>query len=110
MKLLFDENLSPRLTERLTNLFPGSRNVLGLGPRPASDERIWEHARQQGFTIVSKDNDFEQMAILRGHPPKVIWLRCGNATSEDIEQLIRRSTDLIRSFEADPAASVLVLP
>ena len=110
MKLLFDENLSPRLTERLCDLFPGSSKVLELGPRPVSDELIWEHARQQGFTIISKDNDFEQMALLLGHPPKVIWLRCGNATSEEIEQLIRRSTDRILSFETDPTASVLVLP
>ena len=110
MKLLFDENLSPRLTERLSDLFAGSTNVLGLEPRPVRDERIWQHARQQGFTIISKDNDFQQVAILRGHPPKVIWLRCGNAASEDIEQLIRKSADLIRSFETNPAASVLVLP
>ena len=110
MKLLFDENLSPRLTERLSDLFAGSANVLGLEPRPVSDARIWEHARQQGFIIISKDNDFEQLAILRGHPPKVIWLRGGNATSEEVEQLIRGSADLIRSFEMDPAASVLVLP
>lgn len=110
MKLLFDENLSPRLTERLLDLFPDSTNVVGLEPGPVSDERIWEHARQAGFTIISKDNDFEQMALLRGHPPKVVWLRCGNATSEDIEQLIRQNLDLIRSFETDRAASVLVLP
>ena len=64
----------------------------------------------RSLTIVSKDNDFEQLAILRGHPPKVIWLRCGTATSEAIEQLIRRKRDLIRSFETDSAASVLVLP
>ena len=109
MKLPFDENLSPRLTEGLCDLFPGSSNALELGPRPLSDERIWEHARQHGFAIISKDNDFEQLALLRGDPPKVIW-RCGNATSEEIEQLIRRSTDRILSFETDPTASVLVLP
>ena len=110
MKLLFDENLSPRLTAQLSDLFAGSTNVLGLEPRPVSDQRIWEYARQQGFVIISKDNDFEQLAILRGHPPKVIWLRCGNATSEEVEHLIRGSAELMRSFESDPTASVLVLP
>ena len=110
MNLLLDENLSPRLARRLSDVFPGSTSVVELRPPPVSDERIWEHARQAGFTIISKDNDFEPMALLRGHPPKVIWLRCGNASSEEIEQLIRKNLDRIGSFGMDPAASVLVLP
>ncbi len=110
MKLLFDENLSPRLAGRLEDVFPGSANIIELQPRPVGDERIWERARQAGFTIISKDNDFEQLALLRGHPPKVIWLRCGNASSEEIEQLIRKNLDRIGSFGTEPAASVLVLP
>jgi len=110
VKLLLDENLSPRLARRFSDVFPDSASVVGLRPLPVGDERIWEHARQEGFTIISKDNDFEQLALLRGHPPKVIWLRCGNASSEEIEQLVRKNLDRIGSFGTDPAASVLVLP
>ena len=60
MKLLFDENLSPQLIDLLSDLYPGSAHVhqCGLGGR--DDAAIWEYAKSNGFTIVSKDSDFEE--------------------------------------------------
>ena len=42
--------------------------------RGATDAAIWTYARDHGYTIVSKDNDFRQYAFLYGPPPKVLWL------------------------------------
>ncbi len=58
MKLLFDENLSPKLPRLLADRFPGSNHVRDCGLRGAPDEQIWEYARDHGYTIVSKDSDF----------------------------------------------------
>jgi len=44
----------------------------------ADDAAIWRHAKEQGFTIVSKDSDFQDRSVLHGHPPKLIWLRAAN--------------------------------
>ena len=74
MKLLFDQNLSPKLPMRLADLFPGSQHVLELGLDAADDDDVWEEARQMGFTVVSKDEDYSHLSVLRGSPPKVIWL------------------------------------
>jgi len=77
VKLLFDENLSPRLCRLLADVYPGSAHVRDIGLRGADDERICSYARDYGFTVVSKDNDFRQRGFLRGAPPKVVWLSVG---------------------------------
>jgi len=59
--------------------------------------------------IVTKDADLSDMSILRGFPPKLIWLRLGNGTSNEVEQTLRRAKAHIDIFEADPSASILEL-
>jgi predicted nuclease of predicted toxin-antitoxin system len=57
MKLLFDQNLSPKLVDRLADLFPESCHLQAVALDCANDDRVWEYARQNGFAIVSKDVD-----------------------------------------------------
>ncbi|MEM6782646.1 MAG: DUF5615 family PIN-like protein [Bacteroidota bacterium] len=109
MKLLLDQNLSPKLVGRLAMLFPGSQHVDALGLGQADDRLVWQHAKLHGFIIVSKDADFSELSVLRGFPPKVVWVRLGNCTTRDIEEVLRRhQTDLL-AFEADSTAGILEL-
>ncbi len=110
MKLLFDENLSPRLVRLLADLFPSSAHVRDLGLASAADPLVWEHAATAGMTIISKDEDFHHLSFLRGAPPKVIGIRLGNCTTSAIENLIRQHHATIAAFLADPLASFLALP
>jgi len=109
MKLLFDENLSPRLPRLIGGEFSGSRHVRDCGLLGAPDEAIWQHARLQKFAIVSKDSDFYQRALLFGHPPKIIWLRLGNCHRDRIAARLVESKPLLKIFEIDPLEAVLVL-
>lgn len=109
MKLLFDQNLSPRLPSFLADLYPDSAHVRDLGMRDATDTVIWEYAKANGFVIVSKDSDFQARSLLYGHPPKVIWLRVGNCPVSTIEDLLRNQSVAIHTFDLDPAQSLLVL-
>ena len=59
---------------------------------------VWEWAKKHGFTIVSKDTDFHQRAIVFGHPPKIIWLRVGNCETSLITNLLRSRYQLLRQF------------
>jgi predicted nuclease of predicted toxin-antitoxin system len=108
MKLLLDENLSYKLCARLGDLFPGSSQVRLAGLAEADDRAIWHYASANGFVIVSLDADFAEWAALLGPPPKVIWLRCGNQSTEIIENLLRRHADVIAAFEHDMAACLEV--
>ena len=78
MRLLFDQNLSPRLKEALEDIYPGSLHVKDVGLESADDVTVWTYASERGLTIASKDSDFRQLSFAFGHPPKVIWIRCGN--------------------------------
>ena len=75
MKLLFDQNLSPRLPQALADIYADSVHIREVGLRDADDSAIWEYAQLNGFVIVSKDSDFQQRSLLYGSPPKFIWLK-----------------------------------
>jgi len=109
MKLLFDQNLAPRLVRDLSDLFPASVHVRDIGLKSAKDRAIWDHARDEGFVIVSKDNDFQQMSFVWGHPPKVIWIRRGNCSVRESEWILRTNSARIHEFETDSEAAFLML-
>lgn len=109
MKLLFDENLSPKLPRLLAAQFPGSLHLRDCGLKGATDEDIWEYAAANDFTIVSKDSDFYQRSLFYGSPPKFVWLRIGNCTREDLVRLLTTHEQDIFALEADPLESILVL-
>jgi predicted nuclease of predicted toxin-antitoxin system len=98
MKLLLDENLSPKLVKVLSDIFPGTQHVEGCGMSASGDSEIWEFAKANGYAILSKDRDFVERASLLGWPPKVIWLHVGNCTTAEIERVIRNSAQPIRDF------------
>ena len=109
MNLLFDQNLSHRLVDSLADIFPNSNHVRNVGLGRADDDSVWLYAARQGFTIVSKDSDFHQLSFLRGHPPKVVWIRRGNCSTDEIELLLRQHQTDLHVFEQDFDASFLVL-
>jgi predicted nuclease of predicted toxin-antitoxin system len=107
MKLLFDQNLSFKLCQAVADLFPGSDHVRLLGLSEAGDRDVWDYAKAHGFTIVSQDADFAEIAVLLGSPPKVIWLRTGNQATEVVSELLRRCSELIVAFRDDDGAACL---
>ena len=109
MKLLFDQNLSHKLVRALAHEFPESRHVRDIGFESAEDLAVWEYAKKFGFIIVSKDTDFRQRSFLFGAPPKIIWLRLGNCSTERIENTLRLWCTEIREFESDLESSFLVI-
>jgi predicted nuclease of predicted toxin-antitoxin system len=109
MKLLFDQNLSPRLVTRLVELYPDSNHVYPLRLDRVLDHEVYEYARREGFLLVTKDADFSDLCVLRGFPPKVIWIRRGNCTTVTIEQILRRHYDDIKALSSDPFIGVLTL-
>ncbi len=109
MKLLFDHNLSPRLVARLSDLYPNSNHVYLIGLDQASDEVVWQYARDREFIIVTKDLDYNELVILRGFPPKVVWIRLGNCTTGQIEALLRLHNEDIKVLSEDLNLGLLTL-
>jgi predicted nuclease of predicted toxin-antitoxin system len=61
------------------------------------------------LVIVSKDADFHQRSFTRGHPPKVIWIRRGNCSTNEIEAMIRSAQRDLLEYAANRDASFLML-
>jgi predicted nuclease of predicted toxin-antitoxin system len=111
MKLLLDQNLSPKLVMALQDAFPNSSHVSTHGLGTADDLAVWEFAKTNGFVIVTKDADFPELSVRLGFPPKVIWLRLGNCSTQQVESVLRVSLSSLNAFETDVAAGVmLVMP
>ena len=108
-RLLFDQNVAARLVVDLSDLFPESRNTSDLGLSRAADDEIFAYAKEHGYVVVSKDSDFRHWSFLFGFPPKVIWIRLGNAATGEIEALLRARFAAIQAFLSDEEAAILGL-
>jgi predicted nuclease of predicted toxin-antitoxin system len=109
MKLLFDENLSPKLSHQLRDLFPNSLHIRDVGMKSTIDPIVWDFAKSNNLMIVSKDADMHDLSLVFGNPPKVIWLRLGNCSTFQVETLMRRDFDTIKFFYQDKYSSLLDL-
>jgi predicted nuclease of predicted toxin-antitoxin system len=109
VKLLFDENVSPHLVRALADFYPGSAHVHDCGLGSADDDAVWQYAKEHGFTIVSKDSDFQERSVLRGFPPKFVWLRVTSCTTAEIEKLLRAAQPVISRFINEDTESCLLL-
>ncbi len=101
MKLLFDQNISFRITKILLKSFPEAKHISQVGLLDSSDLGIWEYARQNGFSIVTFDSDYYDLSIVKGCPPKIIWLRIGNTSTQKIAKLLLENKELISLFISD---------
>jgi predicted nuclease of predicted toxin-antitoxin system len=102
LKLLFDQNLSRKLVTRLADLYSASSHVQFHGLQQKTDTEIWDFAKANDFCIVTQDVDFAERSRLYGSPPKVVWLRCGNAPTSQVETLLRAGADAIQELLNNP--------
>ena len=107
MKLLLDENLSRRIIPMIQDAYPESSQIALLGMESANDKTVWAYAQQQGFILVTQDSDFNEMSVLYGHPPKIIWLKCGNQPRKRIVEILLSIQEDVTTFANNPAISCL---
>jgi predicted nuclease of predicted toxin-antitoxin system len=102
VKLLLDQNVSYRLIKKLDKLFPGSQQVKSIGLDNKPDKMIWDYAKKQDFVLVTFDSDFYDLSLTQGHPPKLIWIKSGNITTNNLELLLSLKVAQIENFVNDP--------
>ncbi|HEY0047904.1 MAG TPA: DUF5615 family PIN-like protein [Pyrinomonadaceae bacterium] len=55
-----------------------------------TDSEIWDYAKQNNLTIVTKDADFSHRIIVIQPPPKIIHIKIGNMKLRDFESAIEK--------------------
>ena len=98
MKLLFDQNISHRIINKLPHSFSECKQVGHVGLKDRDDIDIWQYAQNNNFSIVTFDSDFYDLSLINGWPPKIIWLRTGNLTTNEISQLLQDKQETIENF------------
>ena len=101
MKLLFDQNISFRILKKVLDIYPKSKQVRELCLENATDIEIYNFSKKNHFTIITFDADFFDLSILKGHPPKIIWIRTGNTTTKYLANILRAKKDIINDFLLD---------
>jgi predicted nuclease of predicted toxin-antitoxin system len=109
VRLLFDEQLSEELCTLLEDAFPGSLHVRKLGAGGVGDSTVWRLAQERDALLVTKDEDFHRFSVMYGAPPKVLWVRLGNCTTDDVAGLLRRHRGDIERFVQQTEATFLEL-
>lgn len=109
MKLLFDQNLSPRLVEALADRFPGSAHVAAFGLDRAGDRDVASFASANGFAVVTKEAGVGDLSLVVADFPRVVWIQRGNCSTREIARLLREHAEAVRALESDAEASVLLI-
>lgn len=98
MKILFDQNISFRIVKKIEDFLPFASQVRLLGLENSKDIEIWEYAKMNDYTIVTFDTDFYDMSLIKGTPPKIIWLRIGNTSTSSLIDCLKANYELILEF------------
>jgi predicted nuclease of predicted toxin-antitoxin system len=101
MRLLFDENISFRIIRKIADQYPDSESSVRLKLTGKNDTVVWNTAKAKGYSIVTFDEDYLNLSQLYGFPPKVIFIRPGNLTTEQVTDLLLRNYDAIHTFLTD---------
>jgi predicted nuclease of predicted toxin-antitoxin system len=107
MKLLFDENISFKLCKRLEDIYPNSTHVRYVNLENENDSKIWQFAKNEDYVIVTQDSDFNDMSIINGYPPYVVWLKAGNSRISEIEETLRTNSIKIRELFQNPSLGLI---
>ncbi len=110
MKILLDANLSWRLVNQLMPTFPHVLHVERTGlPIPAEDTDIWDWAKANDYMIVTSDEDFFNLLIQKGFPPKIIMLCMRNQSTRSVAAMLRLRLHEIQSLQESEHYGVLEL-
>lgn len=67
----------------------------------ATDLEIWEYAKLNQFTIVTQDSDFNDIYLLKGFPPKILWIQIGNLRTNELATVLINQRLEISQFIED---------
>ena len=91
--------------------YSGSNQVVLLGMESASDKAVWQKAKDDGYVIVTRDADFQELSLVWGQPPKVIRLKTLNQSrAATLKVLIDNQEAITEALLDNDLASVEIIP
>lgn len=84
MRFLVDAQLPPALARLLAAQGYIAEHVTDVARGDAPDRELWEYAKQHDAALVTKDEDFSDLALLDASAPVVVWVRLGNTRKQHL--------------------------
>ncbi len=90
MTFWIDAHISPSIALWINETFPGNEAISfrSLGFRNSKDSEVFFAARERDVILISKDSDFKDLIQIQGHPPRLIWITCGNTSNEKLKTIL----------------------
>ena len=82
MRFVTDAQLPPALARQLRSEGHEASHVNEIGLGAAADSDLWAHASAAGAVLVTKDEDFADLARREATEPAVVGIRLGNTTNK----------------------------
>lgn len=100
MKLLIDAQISPAIAAWINRTCSDIRaiSVRSVDLQFAGDYEIYKYAKQNGYVIMSKDDDFLNQIEKHGSPPAMIWITCGNTSNARMREILASSLPRVRGL------------
>lgn len=87
MNFLLDQNMPVALAKWLVARGHVAEHVKRLQLQEADDLAVMRHALRTGAIIITKDNDFRQLAVSPPRGLQVVLVRFGNTTNPELLQI-----------------------
>lgn len=102
MIIWLDAQLSPKLAFWIKQTFKiDCIHVRDLKLLTAKDEAIFHAAKKVKAIVASKDRDFKDLVLIKGAPPQVLWISCGNTSNARLQKILQKMfPEIIKLFKA----------
>ena len=100
MKILVDAQLSPAIAAWINRTFDHIEavSVRSVELVASEDVEIYNYAKQQGYVIMSKDDDFLELVESKGSPPQLIWVTCGNTSNTRMREVLAKVLEQVKEL------------
>ena len=98
MRLLLDENVSRRLVAYLRPHCVAVLHVCDIGLDESPDTSSWRYARQHGYDLLTKDEDFVRLVLTDGFPPRVIALQNAQVPVKQLAEFLLARLPQLEAF------------
>ncbi len=96
IKFIVDAQLPKRLSNFLSDNGYDSIHTLSLeNKNNTKDKEIIENSLQENRVVITKDYDFLESFILKGEPQKLIIIKTGNISNNELIELFSAHLDTI---------------
>lgn len=110
MKLLIDQNISHRIIDSISDIYPDSIHLTELSLQKYSDLEVWEYALANKFIILTSDPETCNQNVISKNAPLIICIQSEVVTTNKVEWTLRVNQETIEQFvKGDGVSNCLVI-